>query len=139
MAKKASVQKETVKAIDTELLLRNRWVLKFHPSVEMDQFLMQSMSPLRFIGGTHDKWDHVQIDILEILEVNVFMKLCTAMRRDQLHPITIEYLNGSGSKYHKTVIEKYEFLEVWQDGLDYSTDDIMMTHLRIRPIIVTEG
>ncbi len=137
MAKKASVQKDT--AIDVELILRNRWALKFHSSVGVDCFSVQSMSPLRFIGGTHNKWDNFQIDILEVIGMNVFMKLYSAMRIMTLEPIIIEYLNGPGSKSDKLVIERYEFLEVWQDGLDYGTDDILMTHLRIRPIIVKVG
>jgi len=114
--------------------LRNRWVLEFDASLGIDQFNAQSISQISY-DGLNKKWNPVQFSLIETITSNVLLKLVEGSKREGgIGPIHLKCLDGPGNVGSQLVFVKYDVIEVLRDPLDYGNDELVLTHLIIRPI-----
>lgn len=133
MSKKATKSKIEV----NEPAIRSRWALTFDAALNIDTFLVQNISPIVY-DANKGEWKRVQIDFIETVEKHVFMNLVQGFKySDVRKPIVLQFFDGPGNNGKTIVFDTYNVVEIGQEGLSYSNNEILMSHLIIEPIKVT--
>ena len=116
-----------------EPILRNRWSLHLPAHLKIENWCVDSVSPIRYNFG-RSRWDDIRIGVREMSSFKEasFSRMLHSFSIE-LTPIRLELLDPVGDVLRTFTIEDYEVVSIGLSDLDYAKDGLLLSTLTISP------
>lgn len=129
--------------IPFEVKRNNRFVVEFPKEIEIESWVIQSITKPKLINGCWANIDIVMLDpinpstsqaVMKMIEYCDKNKPSLFSKKRSLFTFTIKVLDPVGVEVEEWVINVEEFLSADFGNVDYSSDDIQKIKISLQPL-----